>query len=93
MMKIKPLNIVYWPIYLTIFLAAWTAYVQPTSTYGDDWAIYPALMVFPLVIILHVIILFLNRWNIKFIFYAVVHIALLFVPWIYCLMLISKDSL
>jgi hypothetical protein len=50
-------------------------------------------LVFPLVIILHLIILFKKHWNIKFIFYAVLHVALLFYPWIMCLFLISKDSI
>jgi len=49
---------VYWPLILSGFLILWTLLVSPHSKYGDNWAIMPALAIYPAVIILHVILFF-----------------------------------
>jgi hypothetical protein len=83
----------YFPLWGTPLLVLWTILVSPYSKYGDDWAISPAVATLPLVIGLHVAIAYRARWSWNFIAYGLIHSALFFVIWIYCLMAISKDSL
>jgi hypothetical protein len=81
------------PILLSCFLLAWTAAVYSFAKYGDRWAIYPALLVFPLTILAHVWYYGVSQprgWALK---YALVHVPIQFVAWVGCLMLISKDTL
>lgn len=80
------------PVGLTILLIIWTILVSPYSKYGDNWAIYPAVIVLPFAVIWHVYLIFTQQPRSGFILYAIGHIALLFFIWIYCLMKISKDS-
>ena len=87
------LDLVYWPIYGSIFLVLWTVIVSPWSRYGDGWAIFPALFVFPAALCVHIFLLFKSGWKIKMALYGMVHLMLLFVISIACFMLISKDSL
>jgi hypothetical protein len=87
------LGMVYWPLFLSAFLVLWTLLVSPHSKYGEYWAIGPALLVFPLVVFMHVILLIKGDWRPSLIVYGIVHASLLFVIWVLCLMLISKDSL
>lgn len=87
------LNLLYWPIYGSIFLVLWTVVVYPWSKYGDSWAILPAFLVFPTVLCLHILLIFKNGWQVKLVFYGVTHLIFLFVISILCFMLISKDSL
>ncbi len=84
---------VYWPLILSGVLILWTLLVSPHSKYGDNWAIIPALAIFPAVIILHVIIVFKKSSKGSMIAYALAHCAVLCVVWPWCLWSISKDSL
>ncbi len=84
---------VYWPLILSGFLILWTLLVSPHSKYGDNWAIMPALAIYPAVIILHVILFFKRPSKGAMIAYGLAHCAVLFFVWLWCLMSISKDSL
>ena len=83
----------YSQILLSFLLIAWTASVFPYSKYGDNWAITPALLIFPSAVALHFIILIRQGFRLKLILYSICHLAVLFIIWVLCLMLISKDSL
>ena len=80
------------PLLLTCFLVTWTAVVYPFSKYGDMWAILPALITAPAVLLAHATLVVLgpNRW--RELAYAGLHLAIFSVVWIGALMLISKDS-
>ena len=80
------------PALLTIFLIIWTVAVYPVSKYGDKWAIYPALAVMPATVIVHIWLIIAQKPRTPYILYGVLHTALQFVLWIYCLMRIGKDS-
>lgn len=81
------------PVGLSILLILWTTLVSPYSSYGDKWAIYPAIAVLPIVLLWHVYLGITQRPRATFVAYGVVHVGILFVVWIYCLMKISKDAL
>jgi cytochrome bd-type quinol oxidase subunit 2 len=84
------------PVFLTLFLILWTLIVSPYSQYGDDWAILPAILMAPVVLICHLVLIFYNRGKEKkiwFSFYGLVHFSIFIIIWINCLMKISKDSL
>jgi hypothetical protein len=81
------------PVFLTLFLIVWTILVSPYSKYGDNWAIYPALLVLPIVVIWHVYLIVTQQPRSSFVLYGAVHSIGLFAIWIYCLMKISKDAL
>lgn len=83
----------YSPLAVTLLLVIWTAIVSPYSRYGDDWAIYPALLALPSALLLHVYLVLSSEDKINHILYGFGHLLFLFVVWIYCLMKISKDSL
>ncbi len=82
----------YVPLLLTGFLILWTATVYQFAKYGDKWAIYPALAVFPATILVHAWIVVASHGRIRALWYALLHLALQFVIWLGCLMLISKDT-
>ncbi len=89
-----PLRKLFAPALLSVVLVVWTAVVYPFSAYGDGWAIRPAVVVFPIVVIWHSALVFRSRGNRKLAFLAVLAHLGLFIPgWLLCLMLISKDSL
>ena len=81
------------PIFLTLFLVLWTLSVSPYSKYGDNWAIYPAMLVLPAALLWHVALIWFQKPRLPLIVYAVIHLVLLFWIWVYCLMKISRDSL
>ncbi|MGO8974326.1 MAG: hypothetical protein ACLQNV_12485 [Steroidobacteraceae bacterium] len=82
------------PILVTILLVIWTAVVSPYSKYGDAWAIYPALLALPAVIIWHGALVFLLRhYRRTAALVAACHVGLVLPIWFLCLMLISKDSI
>ncbi len=82
----------YVPLLLTGFLVLWTAAVYEFARYGDKW-IYPALAVFPATLLVHAWIVVGSRARARALLYALIHLALQFVIWLGCLMLISKDTL
>ena len=83
----------YTPVALTVALVLWTILVSPYSKYGDNWAIYPALLVFPLVVLWHIGLLILSRPKMFLFIYGLLHVLILFYVWLLCMMKISKDSL
>jgi hypothetical protein len=84
----------YCPIGLTFALIVWTAIVSPYSKDGDNWAVIPALSVFPIATAVHILLIAIKKGSkIKLIGYAVIHMGLLFFITLRCLMIISKDSL
>ncbi len=87
------MSVVMQPIICTIFLVLWTALVQPYSKYGDYWAVIPALLTLPIAFGLHIYVAYKGGWSISSILFGIIHVPILFVIWIKCLMLISKDSL
>ncbi len=82
----------YIPLALTGLLILWTAVVYPFSKYGDAWAIYPAVSIFPATIIAHVWLVIVSRPRLNALLYGLLHISIQFVIWLGCLMLIGKDS-
>ena len=81
------------PLVFTGVLFLWTWIVSPYSQYGDNWAVVPAIVLFLAVIGWHLALIITQQQRWLLAIYAVVHVALLFEPWIYCLGRISKDSL
>ena len=84
------------PLIITLLLILWTMAVSPFSHYGDNWAIYPALLMAPLVLLLHLFLIVLGKGTaakLRLLSYALIHGAIFFFIWINCLMRISKDSL
>jgi hypothetical protein len=81
------------PVFLTVLLIVWTKIVSPVSQYGDAWAIVPAILIFPLSVLWHLGLVFFETQKIGFTVYGVVHTFILFYVWLYCLSMISKDSL
>jgi hypothetical protein len=79
------------PLALSVLLIAWTAAVVRVSYYGS-WHIYPALLVLPVVLLLHGISIARGPRRRPLVIFAIVHLMLLCPLWIGCLMLISKDS-
>ncbi|OHX33996.1 hypothetical protein BJL95_05745 [Methylomonas sp. LWB] len=89
-----PLRQLFAPALFSVVLVVWTAGVYPFSAYGDNWAIWPAIIIFPVVVIWHGALVFKSRGNRKLAFLAALAHLGFFVPgWLLCLMLISKDSL
>lgn len=80
------------PVLVTALLIAWTAAVYPFSEYGDTWAIAPALIAAPTVLLLRATLVVRGPHRWREMVYAALHIAAFAVIWIGALMLISKDS-
>jgi hypothetical protein len=85
--------VAYTPLGVTALLVLWTVLGSPHSKYGDAWAIGPALVALPLVVGIHVLLAYKAQWRSPLVAYGFLHCASFFVIWIYCLMVISKDSL
>ena len=80
------------PLIVTALVMIWTVLVSPFTQYGDDWAVYPVLLAFLVVLGLHVILVVRRPPRLTMIAYAALHLAF-WVPFgIWCLMSISKDS-
>jgi hypothetical protein len=80
------------PILFTLLLIVWTVLVSPYSKYGDNWAIYPALSILPIVLLWHVYLCVSQHPRSAFIIYALIHMIILLAIWLICLMKISKDA-
>jgi hypothetical protein len=81
------------PVCCTLLLVIWTASVYRFSKYGDNWAIWPALLMCPAFLATHIILIVRRRPRATYWIYAGLDAAFFFVIWIYALMVISKDSL
>ena len=81
------------PVIVTVLVMVWTLVVSPHSQYGDDWAVYPVVLAFLIVLGLHGMLLVRSPLRLAMVVYAVLHLVF-WVPFgIWCLMRISKDSL
>jgi hypothetical protein len=81
------------PVLLTCFLLLWTAAVGRFAHYDVKWVLYPALLVFPVTISIHIVLVVLSQPRARFVVYAVVHVVIQSFLWAGCLMFLSKDSL
>jgi len=80
------------PIAGTLLLVLWTGLVYRYSKYRDSWAIWPAMLMLPLVISARALLIGRRKPRLAYSIYAAVH-AVIFIPiWLGSLMLISKDS-
>jgi hypothetical protein len=89
----RPYVVYAMPIVFTGLIFLWTWIVSPYSKYGDNWAVLPAVILFAAIVLWHLGLIITQDHKILLLAYAFGHVALLFEPWIYCLMRISKDSL
>jgi hypothetical protein len=80
------------PLAAAPLLALWTAIVWPFSYYGH-WAVYPALLVLPVVALIHAYFVWALRPKWPLIAFGVGHLLFVAGVWLICLMLISHDSL
>src|SRR6266508_2983313 len=81
------------PVIVTVLVMIWTLVVSPHSQYGDNWAVYPVLLAFLLVLGLHGMLVVRSPLRLAMVVYALLHLAF-WVPFgIWCMMRISKDSL
>ena len=82
------------PVIVLALLVVWTALVTPWSAYGDEWAIWPAVLALPVACVWHVSLFVRHPQNRRLAgFTALCHLTVLFPVWLTCLALISKDSL
>jgi hypothetical protein len=81
------------PLFLTLFLVIWTACVYRFSHPGDNWALLPALLIFPSAVIWHCVLIAHKNPKSGFVVYAIIHLVVLVLIWVKCLMLISKNSI
>jgi hypothetical protein len=81
------------PVFLTLAILLWTAAVTSFTRYGDNWALYPILVLDLIIIIWHVGLIIAEPRKLPFVAYGVVHLVALVGITIVCLMLISKDSI
>jgi hypothetical protein len=79
---------------MTLLLVLWTLAASPTSAYGDNWAILPALLALPIAVCWHLAVVASAPGQRRFMcLVAIGHLVVLVPVWFVCLMLISKDSL
>lgn len=81
------------PLLLTALLLVWTLTTAPFTTFGNRWAVYPAIAILPLTFLLHIVLIVAKRPRLPYILYAIVHMAIQAYLWQVCLILISKDWL
>jgi len=49
------------PVIVTVALVVWTVLVSPHSKYGDNWAIWAAVLAFPIALIWHIVNFIMRR--------------------------------
>ncbi len=82
------------PTAVTLLLVLWTIGVYPRSAYGDNWAIWPALVALPVAICWHLaVVVFTPGWRRFTCLISIGHLVVLVPIWFACLMLVTKDSL
>ena len=92
--RLVPERLAFSPVIISVLLVLWTAAVYPFSVYGDNWAIWPALLALPTACLWHATLFFVLVEKRRLVgIAAVCHLAVLVPLWFVCLMLISKDSL
>ncbi len=81
------------PVFLTLVILLWTIAVRSFTRFGDNWALYPILVIDLVILIWHVGLIVTEPRKLPFIAYGAVHLIAVVGITIVCLMLISKDSL
>jgi hypothetical protein len=82
------------PVIVTVALVVWTVLVSPHSKYGDNWAIWPAVLAFPIALIWYIVVFIMRRGHRRSAAsVAVCHLVILAPIWFWSLTAISKDSL
>jgi hypothetical protein len=82
------------PVIVTVALVVWTVVVSPHSKYGDNWAIWPAVLALPIALIWHIAVFIMCRGQRRSAAsVAVCHLVILAPIWFWSLTVISKDSL
>ena len=81
------------PLLLTVLLLIWTLTTTPFTSFGNRWAVYPALAILPLTLVSHIALIVARRPRLPFLLYALVHMPIQVYVWQLCLILISKDWL
>ena len=81
------------PIFLTGILIIWSLIVAPYSKYGDNWTVYPILIIFLLGAIWHILLIVIEKNKFTYFLYGLANGIILFVIFMICLMKVSKDSL
>ena len=83
------------PVGLSLVTLLWAFIVSPYTKYGNNWAIYPVLIIALLIISWHLYLIIkpnpLSRTTM--VIYGLLHSSAFIYIFIYSLMLISKDSL
>jgi hypothetical protein len=81
------------PLALNLVSVMWAFAVSPYTSYGDNWAIDPVLAIAVLVVVNHVALIFVSNRKMMPVFYLVLYLPPSVYLWLYCLTIISKDSL
>ena len=81
------------PIGLTLLMILWTILVSPYTKYGDNWALYPVIIIFLVNLVWHIYLIMSQQTRAMYVLYAIGHISVLVIIVFFCLMKISKDSL
>ena len=81
------------PLIFPVFVVVWALLVSPYSNYGDNWAVFPVLLSLVFAILCHIYLIFKGEYKLLLFTYMLGHILFFTIVCIYCLMLISKDSL
>ena len=83
------------PVGLTLLVLLWTFVVSRYTQYGDNWAIYPVIVVALVIIGWHIFLIVKPNLvsRASMIIYGLLHTAAFSYVFMYSLMLISKDSL
>ena len=82
-------------VLLSLLVLLWTIVISPYTSYGDNWAVYPVIVVAFIILIWHIFLVVVPKEisKPKLILYGVIHLALFTYILILSLMLITKDSL
>jgi len=81
------------PVFLTVAILLWTVAITSFTKYGDNWALYPILVLDLIIVVWHVGLIIVEPRKLPFVAYGIVHLVALVGITIVCLMLISKDSI
>lgn len=78
---------------LTVIVVVWTVIVSRFTTFGDDWAAYPILLVFVVTLILHVWLVVVHQPKGPLVLFGAVHLLVQATIFPYCIIIITKNAL
>lgn len=81
------------PLMLTAIVIIWTMIISRFTTYGDEWAAYPILVVFVITLILHVWFVVALQPKVPLVLYGVLHLLIQAAIFLYCIIIITKNAL